>query len=173
MSVTVIIPTTGTPELKKAVQSVLDQTYKDVTCYVVVDGEQNYKKAFDEMDDFTGAMVDKVKIAYLPINVGANGFYGHRIYAAFTHLVNSSYVMYLDQDNWFDTDHVRTCVNTIEEQNLDWCYSLRSIYDKDSNFLVNDNCESLGKWLVFSGDYRHIDTNCYCLKTSEIGRAHV
>mgnify|MGYP003335963266 FL=1 len=80
MSVTVIIPTTGTPELKKAVQSVLDQTYKDVTCYVVVDGEQNYKKAFDEMDDFTGAMVDKVKIAYLPINVGANGFYGHRIY---------------------------------------------------------------------------------------------
>jgi hypothetical protein len=32
-------------------------------------------------------------------------------------------------------------------------------------YLCKDDCESLGKWPVFSGDYNHIDTNCYCLKT--------
>ena len=164
MSVTVIIPTTGSPELRTAVDSILNQTYDDITCYVVIDGEQNYGKVSDSLRDFWSN--PKLKVASLPINVGANGFYGHRVYAAFTHLVNSKYVMYLDQDNWFDYDHVRTCVETIESQDLDWCYSLRTIRDKDGIFLVNDNCESLGKWPVFSGDYQHIDTNCYCIKTS-------
>ena len=163
MSATVIIPTTGSPELKLAVESVLMQNTSNVTCYVVVDGSQNYEKTYDVLEPYLD--LDRLKISQLPINVGANGFYGHRVYAAFTHLVNSKYVLYLDQDNWFDHDHVRTCIKTIEQQNLDWCYSLRSIYDKDGNFLVNDNCESLGKWPVFSGDYSHIDTNCYCLKT--------
>ena len=72
---------------------------------------------------------------------------------------------YLDQDNWYENNHVESCVRTIEDLGLDWCYSLRSIYDKDEKFLVNDDCESLGKWPVFSGDYNHIDTNCYCIKT--------
>ena len=37
MSATVIIPTTGSPELRKAIDSVLKQTYP-TTCYVVSDG---------------------------------------------------------------------------------------------------------------------------------------
>jgi glycosyltransferase involved in cell wall biosynthesis len=162
MSATVIIPTTGSPELIDAVDSVLSQTY-NTKCYVVVDGRQNYNKVNQLL---TNRESGNIQVAYLPENVGANGFYGHRVYAAFTHLVNSKYVLYLDQDNYMDVNHVANCVKTIEEQNLDWCYSLRSIHDKDGIFLVNDNCESLGKWPVFSGDYNHIDTNCYCLKTS-------
>ena len=161
MTATVIIPTTGASGLRNSIESVLRQTYK-TKCYVVVDGEQFSGKASVILSDYRG---EGIKECYLPINVGANGFYGHRVYAAFTHLVNTKYVMYLDQDNWFDNDHIKTCVDTIESQNLDWCYSLRSIYDKDEKFLVNDDCESLGKWPVFSGDYNHIDTNCYCLKT--------
>jgi len=165
MSATVIIPTTGVPELKKAISSVLNQTYP-TTAYVVIDGKDNWDSVYNYvLDSIEYNWENKVEIAALPLNVGANGFYGHRVYAAFTHLVNTDYVLYLDQDNWMDNDHVETCIKTIEEQKLDWCYSLRSIYDKDEKFLVNDNCESLGKWPVFSGDYNHIDTNCYCLKT--------
>ena len=48
---------------------------------------------------------------------------------------------------------------------MDWSYSLRAITNKDGLNIGLDNCESLGKWPVFSGDYHHIDTNCYCLKT--------
>ena len=161
MSATVIIPTTGSPELKQAVDSVLNQTYDDVTCYVVIDGEENY----DKVNSVLGYTHPKLKIASLPLNVGAKGFYGHRVYAAFTHLVNSKYVLYLDQDCWFDVNHVKTCIDTIEKNDLDWSYSLRAITNKDGMNIGLDNCESLGKWPVFSGDYHHIDTNCYCLKT--------
>ena len=167
MSVTVIIPTTGSAELFQCVTSVLNQSYKNITCYIVADGPDALYPVKTTLKslDFKGIDVSNVKLCNLPINVGAKGFYGHRVYAAFTHLVNSKYVMYLDQDNWYDTNHVEYCVKVIERQNLDWCYSLRTICDKDGNQLVNDNCESLGKWPVFSGDYNHIDTNCYCIKT--------
>jgi glycosyltransferase involved in cell wall biosynthesis len=165
MSVVVIIPTTGSPELKDAIESVLNQSYKDTTCYVVIDGEENNGK----VDKIIGSMNpkdwDKIKIAYLPINVGAKGFYGHRVYAAFTHLVNTDYVMYLDQDNWLYQSHITKCIETIETRNLDWCYSLRKIHKKDGQFVCFDDCESLGKWPTYHGT-NHIDTNTYFIKTS-------
>lgn len=158
MSATVIIPTTGAPELKYAIESVLNQTY-DTVCYVVIDGEQNYGK----VSSLIAKYGSKVKTASLPINVGANGFYGHRVYAAFTHLVNTDYVLYLDQDNWFKPNHVESCIKTIKERNLQWCYSLRDIYEDDT-FICHDDCESLGKWQTYHG-INHVDTNSYCLKT--------
>jgi hypothetical protein len=165
MSATVIIPTTGSPEVVKAIESVIEQSYTDTTAYVVIDGMEHFQKTAMLLLKHKLNEHPRIKTCTLPINVGANGFYGHRVYAAFTHLINSKYVLYLDQDNWFDHDHVKTCIKNIETRKLDWAYSLRTICDKDGNQLVNDNCESLGKWPVFSGDYHHIDTNCYCIKT--------
>jgi glycosyltransferase involved in cell wall biosynthesis len=164
MNATVIIPTTGDTDVRHAIESVLSQTYSTI-CYVVCDGDKFKSRTKVILDDYLG---DKnLKICYLPENVGANGFYGHRVYASFTHLVNSKYVLYLDQDNWLQPNHVESCVNFIEQNNLDWCYSLRSIYDKNSTFICHDNCESLGKYTAWTG-VNHIDTNTYCLKT-EIG----
>ena len=164
MTATVIIPTTGSPELKDAIQSVLNQSYKDTTCYVVIDGEENNGKVNKIIESMNPRDWDKIKIAYLPINVGANGFYGHRVYASFTHLVNTKYVLYLDQDNWLESNHVQSCIDTIESKNLDWCYSLRDVYNKDGTFVCHDDCESLGKWQTYHG-INHVDTNTYCLKT--------
>jgi glycosyltransferase involved in cell wall biosynthesis len=162
MSATVIIPTTGSPELKDAVASVLNQTYP-TKCYIVADGPTTHSKTRIITDDFLDRKM--MERCFLPVNVGANGFYGHRIYAAFTHLIDTDYVLYLDQDCWFEPNHVESCIKTIEQNNLDWSYSLRGIHLKDGDFLCNDDCESLGNWPVFSGDYHHIDTNCYCIKT--------
>ncbi len=162
MSATVIIPTTGSPEVKTAIDSVLNQTYT-TECYIVVDGEENFTKAKEIVDNY---MHDaRVHVCYLPVNVGAKGFYGHRVYAAFTHLINTDYVMWLDQDNWLDRSHVKNCIDTIKSKNLDWCYSLRQIHKKDGTFVCFDDCESLGKWQTYHG-VNHIDTNSYCLKTS-------
>lgn len=155
-TVTVIIPTTGAKTVGKAEFSVFKQNYPHVTPYTVVDGEE-YSKAY-------GSDRGSGPVCRLPINVGANGFYGHRIYAAFTHLVNTDYVMYLDQDCWFEPDHVVSCINKIEHNGLDWCYSLRRICDVDGNYLLDDNCESLGRFPTYHG-LHHIDTNCYCIKT--------
>lgn len=161
MTATVIIPTTGSRELRDAIESVLNQTYP-TQCYVVADGKDATGKVSTIVSDYGGN--NNLKTCYLPINVGANGFYGHRVYAAFTHLVNTEYVLYLDQDNWLEPNHVEECVKTIKENNLDWCYSLRNIYD-GKNFVCQDNCESLGKWQTYHG-HNHVDTNTYCLKTS-------
>ena len=155
MSATVIMPTTGSPELEDAVGSVLKQTY-DTKCYVVADGVQSHSKTRIITDNFLSRK--NLEKCFLPINVGANGFYGHRVYAAFTHLIDTDYVLYLDQDCWFEPDHVEKCIKTIEENDLDWSYSLRKICDKDGNYICNDDCESLGKWQTYHG---------------EIGRAHV
>lgn len=160
MTATVIIPTTGSPDFRIALESVLNQTY-DTTCYVVIDGDKFTPKSRTILSDYLGNK--NLKVCELPLNVGANGFYGHRVYAAFTHLVNTKYVLYLDQDNWFDKDHVQSCVETIQQSGSDWSYCLRKVY-KENEFICNDDCESLGKWQSFQG-YPHIDTNSYCLKT--------
>jgi len=164
MSATVIIPTTGSAEFHHALKSVLDQTY-DTKCYVVCDGPdftyavRNHVQSFKDHPKFKN-----INVCNLPINVGAKGFYGHRVYASFTHLVDTDYVMYLDQDNWLYQSHVAKCIETIETRNLDWCYSLRKIHKKNGDFACFDDCESLGKWQTYHGIH-HIDTNSYCLKT--------
>ena len=101
----------------------------------------------------------------LPWNTGANGFYGHRIYAASSFIINHDYWLALDQDNYFKPNHVEDQIRNCENNQLDWSYSLRSIYDKNGNYLLDDNCESLGKWPIFINDQHHlVDTSCFCIK---------
>ena len=167
MPATVIIPTTGGAPVHEAIKSVLNQTY-DTKCYIVCDGPEFVYAVKNHIKQFEShANYKKIVLCNLPLNVGANGFYGHRVYAAFTHLIDTEYVLYLDQDNWLKPNHVESCINTIKSKNLDWCYSLRDIYNKDGTFVCHDDCESLGKWQTYHG-VNHVDTNSYCLKT-EIG----
>ena len=158
---TVIIPTTGAPTVRNAIESVLNQT-EPTTCYLVCDGKEFSGATKVIADDYLGN--PNFKVTYLPINVGANGFYGHRIYAAFTHLIDTEFVGYLDQDCWLENNHIESCLKTITSKNLDWTYSLRKICGKLGDYICNDDCESLGKWNGFT-EYSHIDTNCYCIKT--------
>lgn len=159
-SAAVIIATTGVPEVKQAIESVLAQTHVMTRVYAVVDGPE-YASRFEHAT--CGIESDRVQVTVLKENVGGGGFYGHRIYAAFSHLVNADYVLYLDHDNWFDPDHVASAVDTIESGTLDWCYALRKICDKSGTHLMNDDCESLGKWTGWK-DAPLIDSSAYCLR---------
>jgi hypothetical protein len=159
---TVIIPTTGTSQLETAINSVIMQD-ENTSCYVVVDGIQ-YKEAADKIVE---KYLDKISYCVLPENVGSDGFYGHRIYASFPLLINTEYVLFLDQDNWLAPNHVSSCIKTIEDNKLDWCYSLRNIFDSNGFYVCPDNCESLGHWPAFyDSNFHLVDTNCYCLKTA-------
>ncbi|MBW8757717.1 MAG: hypothetical protein JF586_08915 [Burkholderiales bacterium] len=82
MSAVVLIPTTGAPSLRRAVESVLAQT-APTAAYVVCDGPQFHEAAEDALRGLD------VPVCVLPRNVGAGGFYGHRVYAAFAHLVDA------------------------------------------------------------------------------------
>ena len=157
MKVAIVTPTIGKPELIDAIKSVQNQTYKDITHYVFIDGMEY------EQEIWKLQIPNNVKFVRLDENVG-KGWYGHRVYAACSFLVNADIIIYLDEDNWYEPNHVEKLVNKINEGN-DWAYSLRKIYDKDGNFLCEDNCESLGKWPVyFKENVYHIDTSSFAIK---------
>jgi glycosyltransferase involved in cell wall biosynthesis len=159
-SVTVITPTIGSKKLADAVESVSKQTYKNLKHLVVVDGPEFFSKAVEN----TPISLDSNVILHsLPFNTGcgSQGFYGHRIYAGIPHLVNSDYIFFLDDDNWYEPDHVETLVDVLDKGH-DFAFSLRKIFDKNRNYICDDNCESLGKWPIY---FTHHDPQ-YLVDTS-------
>ena len=157
----VITPTTGKDTVFKAIQSVKDQTMT-TEHLVVLDGVQ-------KADGYIPK--DLLKIIELPENVGGNGWYGHRVYAAMPLMVNADYILFLDEDNWFEPNHVETMINKIRSKDLMWAYSLRRICDERGQYVLDDDCESLGRYPTF---YDHtlnfVDTNCYCFKRDYLVR---
>jgi glycosyltransferase involved in cell wall biosynthesis len=168
-TVTVITPTIGSTKLIDAMQSVADQTYQYVNHLVVVDGRR-YREEVNTLCDRNPKLFNKmkVKVTTSPENTGADGFYGHRIYAAYPHLINSDYIFFLDEDNWYKPNHVESLVKILEEGN-EFAYSLREIYDENKNYICDDNCESLGKWPIwFTHDNPQylIDTSSFAYRRS-------
>ena len=156
MRITVITPTTGRDTLTRAVNSVIDQTI-EVEHLLVADGP--------EASTRNPSFYSSVHRLILPENVGANGWYGHRVYASVPLLVNADYVLFLDEDNWFEPNHVETMVNKIKSKDLMWSYSLRRICDERGQYVSDDDCESLGRWPTFyDHNLNFVDTNCYCFK---------
>lgn len=152
--VTVVTATTGSKELKDALESVQAQTYKNIEHYVVVDGVERGEKSLKILSNYP-----HVKMLILPYATGKDNFNGHRIYGASTFLSNGKYVCFLDEDNFFEPNHVKSCMDLVSEGN-EWVYSLRKIIGKDGNYICNDDCESLGKWKSVLND-NFIDVGCW------------
>ena len=155
MRVMVITPTTGKDTLEQALLSVERQTV-ETEHLIVLDG-----KGMATKPDETKLR----KVIQLPENVGGNNWYGHRVYAAMPLMVNADYILFLDEDNWFEPNHVETMINKIKSKDLMWSYSLRRICNEAGKYIGDDDCESLGRYPAF---YDHtlnfVDTNCYCFK---------
>lgn len=165
-SVVVITPTIGSPELKDCIESVASQDYENIDHLIIVDG-QEYAEAVNKI--VSAVSVPKSPIVLvLPYNTGRGGWYGGRVMASSSYIVNHDYVMYLDQDNMLETNHVSSLVRTIESGDYDWVYSLRKIYSKDGEYICEDDCESLGRWPIGADDRNGnlIDTSCYFFKNS-------
>jgi glycosyltransferase involved in cell wall biosynthesis len=161
-SATIVIAATGQPVLEQAVRSALAQQHQDLRVWVIIDGPE-YRAACQRIaQQFSDA---RLSLCCLPENTGANGFYGHRIYAASGHLVNSEYVLLLDQDNWLQADHVSSLISAIKTNGWHWAHSLRRIHDRTGVYLCDDDCESLGRYPIYLNDQAHlVDTSCYCMR---------
>jgi len=166
-SVVVITPTIGQEVLIAAIDSVKNQTYRNLKHLVVVDGDEYWDQTLllNYQPD-----IERFQLTRTPENTGKTGgdFWGHRIFASYPHLVNADYVCFLDEDNWYEPNHVSSLVNLIQKKNLDWAYSLRNVFCKEGMYVEKDCCESLGKWPIYwSLDKEHehlVDTSAYCFK---------
>lgn len=172
MKVAIVTPTIGQDLLSDCLDSVQKQDYENLTHYVFLDGKQYYDKIHPMLYQAAGKRT--IQTVSLEDNVG-KGWYGHRVYAACSFLVNADIIMYLDEDNWYEPNHVSSLVDTIVSKNYDWAFSLRKIYEKNGEYICDDNCENLGNYSsVFNEARNHIDTSCFAVKRDvavQIGHA--
>jgi glycosyltransferase involved in cell wall biosynthesis len=165
MKVSVITATIGKPQLKNCIESVRNQTYKNIEHFVIVDGKEHWDNVNPILFDatFPRGESSSDRLIVLPDPTGKDRFNGHRIYGAFTFLVNGDYVIWLDDDNALEPTHIEKLVNLVQSKNLDWAFSFRQIVDDDGKHICNDDCESLGMWRSVLNDY-FVDLNCFFIK---------
>lgn len=166
--VTVITATTGRPELANCIKSVANQTYPNVQHLVYSDGPDTWMKTADAIFK-SNVKGDSLNVIYLPYSIGKDRYNGHRIYGSGTYVADGEYIIFLDDDNTLDPNHIEDCMGIMgtahwTKSKAAWSYSLRKITTVAGEFLCNDDCESLGKWpsILDPRDY-FIDVNCYCL----------
>jgi glycosyltransferase involved in cell wall biosynthesis len=164
--VTVVTPTTGDPSVLRAIQSVADQSYNAIQHLVVIDNPDAPAEIKAAISQYN------VDVIELPYATGKDRFIGHRIIGASTFLGKGDFFCFLDEDNWFDTNHVASLFDVIRS-GFTWAFSFRKIVDREGNFICNDDCESLGKWPSVH-DYYLIDTSCYFLpRMVAVNSSHV
>lgn len=161
MTFAVITPTIGTKDLAQCITSLRGQ---DCTHYIVVDGQEH--NADVNKIVLSVGLTDQMKFIWLQNNIG-KGWYGHRVFAAASFLVNEDVICYLDEDNWVEPDYIdafKKVLNTHEHQ---WAYTLRNIMNPEGAYICQDLCESLGHWPVsFAPTRNHIDTGCFAVPRS-------
>lgn len=89
------------------------------------------------------------------------------VFAGGPFLTRSEWIFYLNDDDFYDHDHVESILSHAKRHSLDWCYSLRKYVTVDGEFICDDDWNSLGDWpcLAESGEYL-VDNSCYAVKRS-------
>jgi hypothetical protein len=181
--VLIVTPTIGSPELVNALISVRAQAFRElegveVMHVLMVDGKDFESKVIDALIVAEDELEEpgfnlKTEVVTWPYNTGGKGFYGHKLYAAAAMLVTPDidWVLFLDQDNWYEPNHIESLVTTGQSMSLDYAYALRKFYTWDGKYFDDDNCSSLGKWKIWdNGGHHLIDTGCYCFRGEYISR---
>jgi glycosyltransferase involved in cell wall biosynthesis len=144
--IAIVTASTGRKELQKTIDSVINQTYK-CTHYIFFDGVACPPDIQLHQNSYP---------IELPVKTGLNGVMNGAICAASAYLIEEEYICWLDDDNWFEENHIESLVKAIG--NNDYAYSLRKLINHDGSFWDYDNFESIGH----HGNF--IDLNCYLMK---------
>lgn len=125
--------------VERAVESLKNQTYKNFDCMIVKDGCRHAedKNTCKECYSCTETIkyckdIDDERFSFhnLPVNCGAAGW-GPRNFA----ILNSNHnlIAYLDDDNWFEPDHLESLYKALRDNNADMAYTGTRLYDKEMN----------------------------------------
>ena len=164
LSVAVITSTRGRETIKQANESIKNQTYP-ATHYVFAHGKDCWQEVENNMRG-----IENVQMVYLPRANGGGGYGMAPVFAMAPFVVEEDVMFYLDDDNFYEPDHIESLVEMIEKHNLGWAYSLRNIVDNEGNFVCQDNCESLG-CIPNSHKQYLVDNSCYAVRTT-VARKH-
>jgi glycosyltransferase involved in cell wall biosynthesis len=148
-------------ELSNCIASVKAQTYP-VVHYIVCD------EGFNQYAELR-RLYPELRICYWDNFVGGKDVEGRRLYAASAFLVNEDVTFFCNDDDWYKPNHVQSIMAKIDE-GYDWAYCLRSVYDKDGAYILDDDCEALGElhdcWQAQG--HRFVDWCMWGMKTENL-----
>ena len=163
LTTAVITSTIGRPCLKEAIISVAKQT-RHARHYIFVDGPQYYEAAEKVLSEIPKQYrLDDTVLVYLPNNTGKNMYTCSHINAMAPYMATEDMILFLDDDNWYEDNHVETVVGMVERHNLDWGCSLRNIATDAGKIFCKDECESLAM-IPNHAQQNHVDTSCMALR---------
>jgi glycosyltransferase involved in cell wall biosynthesis len=142
--VVIITASVGRAALRRCAESIQAQDFPAVRHLVVVDGPTFALGAARALANVTGEK--PLDVLVLPQNTGHSSHFGYRIYGAMPLLVDDDVICYLDEDNWFDQNHVSAVVDALRSTDASWAYSLRKICKDDGELICDDDSDSLGYW---------------------------
>jgi glycosyltransferase involved in cell wall biosynthesis len=148
--IAIIVPTCGRPELERALRSVEKQSLDatNIKVLLIVDGVE-YLEPVDKILDKGFEL--RISKFVLPYNCAS---YGGPARAAAVMLAQTEWVTFLDDDNWWEPDHLSKALNTAALFEVDWIVATRVIHTSDGQQLAVDPEAVAG----------HVDGGCHILK---------
>jgi len=150
------MPTYHTPDqwLIKSIDSLKKQTYPNFECWIVKDGcrwaagsyfsqltclECNVCKNTIKFCKELQISDNRFKFYILPIHMSGAGW-GPRNFA----ILNTTHdlIAYLDDDNWYEPDHLESLVNKIKETNVDVVYTGTKVYNAEGTEILYERLQS-------------------------------
>jgi len=120
-TVTVLTAATGHANLSRCIESVQRQTYAQTEHLILIDGperDQPVRRAVSAIN-----AIKTIHLLTLPEITGLDGWNGHRIYAAGSFLCNTEFICFLNENRWFEPDHVQSLLSAIDAEKAPWAFA--------------------------------------------------
>ena len=131
--VDILVTTYNTNEkyLRKQIESILKQTYKNICIYISDDHSSDEKiakilKEYEQKDD-------RIKLYIQPKNLGYNKNFEFLLQQS-----TAEYIMFSDHDDVWHKDKVEKCLKKIKEENVDMVYCNCRQVDENGIVLQDD-----------------------------------
>ncbi|MTI09126.1 glycosyltransferase family 2 protein [Curvivirga aplysinae] len=167
----VIIPTILRPDLYRSINSVFTQE-KVNRIQILIGVDQTTPEDFEKLNHFLNDIPDHVAVTILHPGYSTSERHGgiHLAYdggslrTVLSFLANSSYLTYLDDDNWWEADHIHALKSVIGHH--PWAFTHRNYIHHESHApICRDTYESVGpgKGTYAKGFGGFVDANCLML----------